>query len=146
MEKHIYRDVNFRGTIKRIEDSSVNSDNEQIEKYANVYLPYGYDSADSEKRYNILYLMHGGGGSPDAWLDCSWVKNMLDCSIHSGKVEPLIVVFPTYYNEINPVVEMGKIDTERQRILFFQKELVHNLIPAVESQFHTYADTVTEDG
>ena len=31
----------------------------EITKTAYVYLPAGYDEADPEKRYNILYLMHG---------------------------------------------------------------------------------------
>ena len=30
-----------------------------IQKTAYVYLPYGYDEADEDTRYDILYLMHG---------------------------------------------------------------------------------------
>ena len=30
-----------------------------IQKTAYVYLPYGYDEADQDTRYDILYLMHG---------------------------------------------------------------------------------------
>ena len=30
-----------------------------IQKAAYVYLPYGYDEADQETRYDVLYLMHG---------------------------------------------------------------------------------------
>ena len=30
-----------------------------IRKTAYVYLPYGYDEADQETRYDVLYLMHG---------------------------------------------------------------------------------------
>ena len=37
------------------------------------YLPYGYDD---RKPYDILYLMHGGGGNPDAWLDSSARKGV----------------------------------------------------------------------
>ena len=31
-------------------------------KNALVYLPHGYDEADTATRYNVLYLMHGHGG------------------------------------------------------------------------------------
>lgn len=31
----------------------------EITKTAYVYLPAGYDEADTETRYSILYLMHG---------------------------------------------------------------------------------------
>lgn len=68
MEKYTYHDVNKRGTIKQITYITKNQQGEDREKYANIYLPYGYDGADKEKRYNILYVMHGGGGNPDAWL------------------------------------------------------------------------------
>ena len=30
-----------------------------IQKTAYVYLPYGYDEADEDTRYDVLYLMHG---------------------------------------------------------------------------------------
>ena len=34
----------------------------EITKEANVYLPYGYSR---DKKYNVLYLMHGIGGDED---------------------------------------------------------------------------------
>ena len=35
---------------------------EEFEKTALVYLPYGYDPDNAEKKYNVMYMMHGGGG------------------------------------------------------------------------------------
>jgi endo-1,4-beta-xylanase len=52
-----------RGTIEKLEYSvtdEVNAENNYV-KYLNVYLPYGYDPSDNNKKYNVLYLMHGGG-------------------------------------------------------------------------------------
>lgn len=66
MKQYQYHDVNFRGMIERISYRTTNPEGELLDKYANVYLPYGYDPEDSTRRYNILYIMHGGGGNPDA--------------------------------------------------------------------------------
>lgn len=139
MKKYQYHDVNFRGTIDRVAYQTTNSAGEPRDKYANVYLPYGYDAADKEKRYNILYLMHGGGGNPDAWLDCCKIKNMLDHGIDAKEIEPLIVVFPSYYNE--KVSRAGRPDAaeERLKTKSFLPELTGELLPAVEGKYKGYA-------
>ncbi len=145
MKKHEYRDVNFRGTLERITYVTTNREGEPRDKYANVYLPYGYDASDKETRYNILYVMHGGGGNPDAWLDCCKIKNMLDHAIDTGKVQPLIVVFPSYYKEKISRIGEPDAELERSNVMLFQDELVEELLPAVEGVYNTYAQDVTKE-
>jgi len=145
MEKYKYHDVNMRGTIMSIHYITTNIQAETREKYANVYLPYGYDESDKEKKYNVLYIIHGGGGNSDAWLDCCKVKNMLDYVIDEEQIEPLIVVFPSFYKE-----KIGRIgppdrDVERGHVLFFQKEIIEDLLPAVEKVCNTYAEDTTKE-
>lgn len=146
MKQYLYHDVHFRGTIDRVNYMTTNPEGEARSKYANVYLPYGYDPADKTKKYNILYVMHGGGGNPDAWLDCSKVKNMLDYCIAEGEIQPLIVVFPSFYKE--QVCRIGKpvADVEGRKTLEFLPELTEELLPAVESRYNVYAEAVTADG
>lgn len=146
MKEYQYHDVHFRGTIERVIYMTTNPEGEPREKYANIYLPYGYDHNDSGKKYNILYMMHGGGGNPDAWLDCSKIKNMLDCCIDAKEVEPLIVVFPSFYKE--QVCRVGKPvpEVEGRKTLEFLPELTAELLPAVEGKYHGYAaDTTPEE-
>lgn len=128
MKEYEYHDVNFRGSIEKVTYETTNQAGEKRDKYALVYLPYGYDHNDTEKKYNILYLMHGGGGNPDAWLDCCKVKNMLDYSIDSGELAPLIVVFPSYYKEVISRTGRPQADQERENVRFFQYELSHELL------------------
>ena len=54
-----------QGTIEWITYDSEDylNGNVPVQKTAAVYLPYGYDENDLETRYDILYLMHGWGGS-----------------------------------------------------------------------------------
>lgn len=145
MKKYEYHDVNMRGTIEKITYMTTNWDGEPRDKYANVYLPYGYDAADKVKKYNILYVMHGGGGNSDAWLDCCKVKNMLDYSIDTGTLQPLIVVFPSYYKEKISRIGAPDAELERKNVMFFQNELVDELLPAVEKVYNTYAEDVTKE-
>ena len=82
-----------------------------IQKTAYVYLPYGYDEADLETRYDVLYLMHGWTMTAGGFLDTA--------QSFSRSVEELSV---------------------------FHRDLRENLIPFVESRYHTYAQDVTEAG
>lgn len=143
---YTYHDVHFRGTIQRVNYQTTNPEGEIRDKYANVYLPYGYNASDKSKKYNILYVMHGGGGNPDAWLDCSMVKNVLDYSIDAGEIEPLIVVFPSFYKEAIPRVGSPVAEIEHQKTLEFMPELTGELLPAVESKLNVYAQDTSDAG
>ena len=107
----------------------------EFEKTCLVYLPYGYDEKDTKTQYNILYLMHGAGGNESTFFrgegQNTPLKNTFDNMIAKGDIKPLIVVTPT----------LGSVDA-----LDFHAELVKDLIPAVEKQYHTYAKDVTAEG
>lgn len=137
MKLHSYLDDNCRGKLLRLDYTGTRG----ARKYAMVYLPYGYED-DPERRYNILYLMHGGGGNPDAWLDSCPFKNMLDRSFADGEAEPMIVVFPSFYTDgarrtpgiVDEQFELGSVFT------FQREELTEFLIPAVEGTVRGYAE------
>src|SRR5687768_3417188 len=65
-----------------------------------VYVPPGY--ADSSRRYPVLYLLHGIGGSPGDWVGPSYqgmeIRAVMDSLIASGAIQPLIVVMPNGTN------------------------------------------------
>lgn len=89
-----------------------------------VYLPFGYNQDDTEKKYNVLYLMHGGGGASTSYLGMAGAPNQLcwiiDNAIANNEIEPLIIVCPN--------------DTGA-----FFIELRNGLIPAIDSNFNTKA-------
>ena len=113
-----------------------------VEKTALIYLPAGYDEKDTKTQYNILYLMHGGGGNENQYFGGegrnSQMKNVLDNMIAKGDIKPLIVVTPTY--NVPYASDMSSTSMN------FHLELVKDLIPAVEKQYHTYAKDVTKEG
>lgn len=57
-----------------------------------VYTPAGYEASD--KRYPVLYLLHGMGGDENAWTELGRAAQILDNMIAEGKAEPMIVVMP----------------------------------------------------
>ena len=113
-----------------------------VEKTALIYLPAGYDEKDTKTQYNILYLMHGGGGNENQYFGGegrnSQMKNVLDNMIAKGDIKPIIVVTPTYNVPYSSDMNSTSMN--------FHLELVKDLIPAVEKQYHTYAKDVTKEG
>lgn len=128
------------GTVEEVvyNTKAYATDERDVKKTAYVYLPYGYDS---EKEYNILYLMHGTGDDEKYWLKTNpYNKTMLDNMIADGDIQPLIVVTPTFY------VEDDCADDLDQLTYSFAKELRNDLMPEIESSYSTYAKTADDKG
>ena len=89
-----------------------------------VYLPYGYDKS---KKYNVFYLMHGGGESEETCFNDNNINIdvMLDNMIANGDIEPMIVVTPTF-NKCSSADAVWE-------------EMRKSIIPYVEGKYSTYA-------
>lgn len=57
-----------------------------------VYTPPSY--SDSDRRFPVLYLLHGSGGDENAWMELGHANRIMDNLIAEGKIEPMIVVMP----------------------------------------------------
>ncbi len=127
------------GRVVRFEYDSVSE-----RKYASIYLPCGYDEG---RKYDIVYLMHGGGGRPEDFFgDDSHVtrfKKSIDHLIENGEMEPLIIAAPTVY--LSKHDKSSKMDSW-DAVLEFQEDVDSYLMPAVESSFSTYAPAPDEEG
>lgn len=113
-------------------------------KYAYVYVPYGYSE---EKQYDILYMMHGGGGSQESLFGGAGrsndIKNVIDHLIENGEMEPILIVTPTFYTRANG---SSSVSGSWDAVLSFPEELISYLMPAVEEEYSTFADTTDEAG
>ena len=134
-----------QGTVVRMDyqTNTYDEQNESLSKYAFVYLPYGYEESDTQTRYNVFYLMHGGGGTAERYLGGengdAPLKRILDHMIENGDIEPMIVVTPTFYHN-------NSSGPEAELTANFHNELVQDLMPAVESTYHTYAESTDHEG
>ncbi|WDH99427.1 sugar-binding protein [Paenibacillus urinalis] len=124
------------GTIQSLTYKAPNVENGTDDKRVNVYLPHGYDPANTTKKYNVLYLMHGGGENVDTIFggpgQTKELKMIIDNMIAKGDIEPLIVVTPSFYGGTN--------DTAT-----FHEELINIVLPLVETEYNTYSETASLD-
>ena len=68
-----------------------------------VYTPPDYMTGNA--RYPVLYLLHGGGGDEDQWINLGRTNVIMDNLIAAGKVKPMIVVMPN--GNANQIVAQG---------------------------------------
>lgn len=112
-------------------------------KEAMVYLPFGYYDEGNTQRYNVVYLIHGGGDGITSFFNDPrsplQLTDVLDHLIADGIMEPVIVVTPTFYNGLKrPTKENGGMMDARNQTRIFHKELAENLIPSLESHYRTH--------
>ncbi len=105
---------------------------------AMIYTPPGYSK---DKKYPVLYLLHGIGGDEHEWLDGGHPQVILDNLYAENKIEPMIVVMPNgrAMKDDRPV---GNIfdSVKVQAFATFEKDLLNDLIPFIEKTFPVYAD------
>jgi enterochelin esterase-like enzyme len=105
---------------------------------ATIYLPPGYSS---DKKYPVLYLLHGIGGDETEWLVCASPNVISDNLLAAGKAVPTIIVMPNG-RAIPDDRAIGNPFTPEKAEGFakFEKDLLENLIPAIEAKYSTYKD------
>jgi len=56
-----------------------------------VYTPPGYSTA---RKYPVLYLLHGIGGTDTEWTQACHANLIIDNLLAEGKIQPMVLVFP----------------------------------------------------
>lgn len=97
-----------------------------------VYTPPGYD--DSDTRYPVLYLQHGGGETEAEWTHAGRANFILDNLIAEGRAVPMIVVMNNGF--VNPV-EGRPQPPQDQGWRAFEDFLLDEVIPDIEANFRT---------
>ena len=97
-------------------------------KYS-IYLPPDY--ATSERRYPVVFLLHGYSDSETAWVQFGNVNQTADKAIASGDITPMIIVMPdggvSWY--INDFQNKNK----------FQDVFIKEFIPFIDANYRTRA-------
>jgi enterochelin esterase-like enzyme len=57
-----------------------------------IYLPDSY--AKDQRRYPVLYLLHGAGGDENEWLQKGGLRETMDALVARRLIHPMIVVMP----------------------------------------------------
>lgn len=101
-----------------------------------VYTPPGYSS---KKKYPVLYLLHGIGGDETEWQRFCTPDIVLDNLIADGKAVPMIIVMPNGRAQKNDRAE-GNIFAAAPAFANFERELLDDVIPAIQSRYSTYTN------
>ena len=84
------RDGVEKGTVERVQyDAPAIAAG--FQHWMVVYTPPGYSK---DKKYPVLYLIHGAGQSERTWVSSGRANVILDNLIADKKIVPMIVVFP----------------------------------------------------
>jgi enterochelin esterase-like enzyme len=97
----------------------------------NVYTPPGYSD---EKKYPVLYLLHGIGGDETEWQRFCQPPVILDNLIADGKALAMIVVMPNGRAQKIDRAE-GNVFESAPAFAKFEADLLEDLIPAIESRY-----------
>jgi len=122
----------------KVETISYNSTTVGATRQALIYTPPGYSK---EKKYPVLYLLHGIGGDEKEWLNGGHPEVILDNLYAGNKVEPMIVVMPNGRAMKNDRATGNIFDREKvEAFATFEKDLINDLIPFVEKNYPVIAD------
>lgn len=105
---------------------------------ANVYLPPGYST---DKKYPVLYLLHGIGGDQNEWIHFAAPNVVLDNLIAAGKAVPMILVLPNGRALADDRAEGNPFTPEKVAgFAAFERDLLDCLIPAIQAKYSTFTD------
>ncbi|HUS36269.1 MAG TPA: alpha/beta hydrolase-fold protein [Verrucomicrobiae bacterium] len=116
------------GKIETVEYDSKSVGNK---RKALIYTPPGYSA---EKKYPVLYLLHGIGGDEEEWRRGGHPEIILDNLIAERKAVPIIIVMPNGRAQPNDRPGTNAMATA-PAFGKFDKDLLGDLIPFVESKY-----------
>lgn len=96
-----------------------------------VYTPPGYSP---DKKYPVLYLLHGIGGNEYQWGWAGRPDVVLDNLIAAGKAKPMIIVMPNGCAQKDDEPK-GNVYASAPAYGVFERDLLDDLIPAIESRY-----------
>jgi len=100
------------------------------EKQMHLYLPPDYATA-TDRRYPVLYLVHGGGENDSHWTKSGFTHRILDNLIADGKARPMIVVMPNASDLFTGTPpKLGEDDA-------CSREFIQDILPFVDSHYRT---------
>jgi enterochelin esterase-like enzyme len=102
----------------------------------NVYTPPGYTA---DKKYPVLYLLHGIGGDETEWQRLCRPEVILDNLIADGQATPMIVVMPNGRAQKYDRAD-GNVFASAPAFEKFEADLLEDVIPTIESRYSTIPD------
>jgi len=130
-----YRVLPAAGLRGRLEPFEYESAVTLTRRKAQVYLPPGYSP---DRKYPVLYLLHGIGGNEHEWSGYVKAHAIVDKLIVAGKAVPMIVVMPNGRALADDRAGDNPFVPEKAAgFAKFERDLLDHLIPAVQARYAT---------
>jgi len=132
-----------RGKLERVDYESKTIG---AKRWMQVYTPPGYSK---DKKYPVLYLLHGiGGNEREEWAKGGVPHVILDNLITDKEIEPMIVVLPNGNATTNTAPAAGSGGSGGRRGFGdltgwgkpFENDLIKDIVPFVEANYSVKAD------
>jgi S-formylglutathione hydrolase len=96
-----------------------------------IYLPPSYTTSPA-KRYPVIYLLHGYGGTETEWTSFAPVKAAMDTLVRNGTVREMIVVMPDGNNALG-----GSFYTNSRTTGNWDDFIAKELVAHVDKKYRT---------
>jgi enterochelin esterase-like enzyme len=128
----------WRNNIPHGELTMVEYDSKTVGTRRNmlVYTPPGYST---DRKYPVLYLLHGIGGDETEWQRLCHPENILDNLWAEGKVASMVVVMPNGRAQVNDRAE-GNVYAGSAAFANFEGDLLTDVIPTIEARYSVYTN------
>jgi enterochelin esterase-like enzyme len=122
-----------RGKLERVD---YDSKTVGVKRWMQVYTPPGYSK---DKKYPVLYLLHGIGGNENEWRRGGHPEVILDNVIAEKKATPMIIVMPN--GRAQPDDRPGPNAMQTAPAFGrFDQDLLGSLIPSIEAKYSVKSD------
>jgi enterochelin esterase-like enzyme len=101
-----------------------------------VYTPPGYSK---DKKYPVLYILHGIGGDETEWQRFARPDILLDNLIADVKAVPMIIVMPNGRAQKDDRARPNAMATA-PAFAKFEQDLLDDVIPAIELRYSAYTN------
>lgn len=133
----MYKEAFRRGNLEEVWYRSATNN---MDRRMFIYTPYGYDRDNKNKKYPVLYLLHGGGGDESAWAELGRTRQIMDNLIQRGLAKEMIVVMPNgnpsqYASPTLQIPDNVNTATSAKRFDNYAS-LTADIIPFVEKKYN----------
>ncbi len=135
------------------------SESNGVVRELSVYVPPTYDG-NPDKRYPVLYLLHGNANDHNSWHRYGRANEILDNLLAEGAIEPFLVVMPLGYGKASingdshGVADNGGPDNRSTRSSgnfgglgggyggpdYYEQDILKDVIPMIDAKYRTIAD------
>ena len=121
----------------RVVCDTVRSEILNADRHFSVYLPPSYDNECADKKYPVLYLLHGMSQTDMDWVYRGHVQEVADRLAYSDEADEMVIVMPDAGGDIYAGVWNGYFDMPGWS---YEKYFFDEFLPYIERKYNILGD------